>query len=203
MERVYMIGQLFEEMTARYPYWAGFVKFAILASTGDLLAGRIIYGQWKRPKGLIGKALIWGILGVMITLVFTVYYNGVHQAQLIGRLPFAESRFALALFASIVMNLTFGPMLYIYHKFGDLIVEFTIDKQNKSREKIFDIDAMIKGIDWNSMVKFSWLKTCTLVWIPCHTFVFMLPANYRVLASALLSILLGVIIGLTRKHSHS
>lgn len=50
-----------------------------------------------------------------------------------------------------------------------------------------------------TVVRFSWIKTCLLVWIPCHTVVFLMPESFRVLASAFLSILLGVIIAVARK----
>jgi len=46
------------------------------------------------------------------------------------------------------------------------------------------------------------LKTCIFVWIQCHTLVFLLPAEYRVLASTFLAILLGILIACTKKTSN-
>jgi hypothetical protein len=63
------------------------------------------------------------------------------------------------------------------------------------------LEDMVNSVDWYTLVSFSWLKTCLLIWIPLHTAVFLLPDAYRVLASAFLSILLGVIIALARKRS--
>lgn len=186
---------VFIEVTDAHPYIGGFFKFFILASMGDWLGIRILNGQWVVPKGFIYKAIVWGIIGMMITLVFTVFTAGAGAAQAAGRLPFAGSTLAQAFFGSTIMNLTFGPMMYIYHKFGDLFVDLSYEKKiNQLTVKDF-----VDRIDWYTIVSFSWIKTCTCVWIPCHTIVFLLPPEYRVLASAFLSILLGIIIAVSKK----
>lgn len=185
--------ELFVELTEQHPYIGGFVKFAILATMGDLLGARIIKGSWSLPKGIIAKAALWGTLGVMITLIFSVFVAGTSVAQQTGKLPFAGSTVALAFFASTLMNITFGPMLYIYHKFGDLYIDMKYDKERIS------VKSMVEKVDWEVMVGFSWLITCSVVWIPCHTLVFLLPEHYRVLASAFLSILLGVIVAISKR----
>ena len=65
-------------------------------------------------------------------------------------------------------------------------------------EKI-TVKYMVERIDWYTIVSFSWLKTCLLVWVPLHTLVFLMPVQYRVLASAFLSILLGILIAISKK----
>lgn len=185
----------FIEVTEAHPYMGGFFKFFILASMGDWLGVRILKGEWIIPKGFILKAVVWGILGMMITLVFTVFTAGAGAAQAAGKLPFAGSKLAQAFFGSTIMNLTFGPMMYIYHKFGDLIIDLSYEK----KESKITIKDLVDRVDWYTIVSFSWLKTCIFVWIPCHTIVFLLPAEYRVLASAFLSILLGIIIAISKK----
>lgn len=185
---------IFIHLIEKYPYWGGFVKFFILASMGDMLGSRIQKKEWIIPKNFIKKAIVWGILGMMITLVFTVFMAGVAGAQKVGRLPFNGSKFAQAFLGSSIMNLTFGPMLYIYHKFMDLWIDI------KFEEKVnVTIKAIVDKIDWYTLVSFSWLKTCIFIWIPLHTIVFLMPPEYRVLASAFLSILLGVLIAITKK----
>ena len=187
--------QQFMTVTEAHPYMGGFFKFAILATMGDMLGTRILTGSWKKPKGFIWKALVWGLLGMMITLVFTVFTGGAAAAQAVGKLPFEGNKLALAFFGSAIMNLTFGPMMYVYHRFGDLYVEHVIDSGQ------FKVKAseLAEKIDWQTMVTFSWLTTCIWVWIPCHTVVFLLPPQYRVLASAFLSILLGILIAMSKK----
>lgn len=188
---------VFLTVTDAYPYAGGFFKFCILATMGDLLGTRILKGKWIIPKGFIFKAMVWGIMGMMITLLFTVFSGGTAIAQTAGRLPFAGSKLAQAFFGSAIMNLTFGPMMYIYHKFGDLFIDLKYEKHGAK----LSIKDFVDRIDWYTMVSFSWLKTCTLVWIPCHTIVFLLPVQYRVLASAFLSILLGILVAVSKKGS--
>ena len=185
---------IFIHITEKYPYWGGFVKFFILASMGDMLGSRIQKKEWIIPKNFIKKAIVWGILGMMITLVFTVFMAGVLGAQKTGRLPFYGSKFAQAFLGSSIMNLTFGPMLYIYHKFMDLWIDIKFEEKTN-----VTIKAIVDKIDWYTLVSFSWLKTCIFIWIPLHTIVFLMPSEYRVLSSAFLSILLGVLIAITKK----
>jgi hypothetical protein len=134
-----------------------------------------------------------------ITLIFNIFITGVAATQAAGKLPFAGSKLGLAFLASTTMNLTFGPMLYIYHKFGDLYIEQRVD----SKTGKVTVKALVDKVDWYTMVSFSWLKTCTLIWIPCHTVVFLMPPQYRVLTSAFLSILLGILIAFSKKGEHN
>jgi hypothetical protein len=191
----------FLALTTAHPYFGGFIKFFILASMGDMLGGRIVNGEWKIPQGFIFKAFVWGVLGMMITLVFTVYFTGAKAAMDSGKLPFVGSNLALAFFGSFIMNTTFGPMMYIYHKFGDMLVDLFIEKQNGKLKEAISVETMVNRIDWQTMVGFSWIKSCLLIWVPCHTIVFLLPMEYRVLASAFLSILLGILVAVSKKGS--
>lgn len=185
----------FIKVTDIHPYIGGFVKFSILATMGDLLGARILQEKWIVSKGIIYKAIVWGILGMMVTLVFTVFTSGAAAAQTAGRLPFAGSKLAQAFFGSTIMNVTFGPMMYIYHKFGDLY----IDARYENRSGKITVKELVDKVDWYTIVSFSWLKTCIFIWIPCHTIVFLLPPQYRVLASAFLSILLGILVAVSKK----
>ena len=193
--------EVFLKTTEAHPYMGGFVKFTVLATMGDMLGGRILRGKWQFQQGFILKAINWGVMGMMITLVFTVFFAGTAAAQGAGRLPFEGSTIAHALFASVIMNMTFGPMLYVYHKCLDLLIDIGIEKQKgiQMRQKL--VPEMVSRIDWQAMVGFSWLTTCIFVWMPCHTIVFLLPGEYRVLASAFLSILLGILVALSKKKS--
>lgn len=186
---------VFISVTGAYPYTGGFVKFAILATMGDLLGTRILKGEWIIPDGIIYKVIVWGIIGMMITLLFTLFMGGAAAAQAAGRLPLRGLTFAQAFFGSAVMNLTFGPMMMIFHRFTDVYLETRYEK-NSWR---VSMDELIDRIDWHSMVKFSWIKTCPLFWIPAHTIVFLLPEQYRVITSAFLSIALGVLMAISKK----
>ncbi|MEN8905142.1 MAG: hypothetical protein ABF289_04195 [Clostridiales bacterium] len=193
-----VLRDAFIKFTEIHPYIGGFIKFFVLASMGDMLGARILFNEWIFPKGFFFKAIVWGILGIMITLVFTVYIQGTAVAMEMGRLPFNGSTLALAFFGSSVMNLTFGPMMYVYHKFADLYIDAKYENKGK-----ITVKSLVDKVDWYSIVSFSWLKTCLFIWIPLHTLVFLMPSQYRVLASAFLSILLGVLVAITKKAKNS
>jgi hypothetical protein len=55
--------------------------------------------------------------------------------------------------------------------------------------------AALKSIDWERMWGFVFSKTIPLFWIPAHTITFMLPAEWRMIFAAGLSVMLGLILG--------
>ncbi|MDF2788387.1 MAG: hypothetical protein K0S80_1485 [Neobacillus sp.] len=181
--------------TAAHPYIGGFIKFSILATMGDLLGTRIVKGNYFMPKGLIYRALIWGLIGLMVTLVFSVFMGGTAAAQTEGKLPFEGVVFAQAFFGSAIMNFTFGPMMMVFHRFTDLY----LDTKYENGGRMVTISELVDKVDWHSLVEFSWIKTCTFFWIPAHTIVFLLPGEYRVLVSAFLSIALGLLLAFAKK----
>lgn len=190
---------VFFQVSETHPYLAGFIKFAILATMGDLLGKRLLQKNWVIPKGVLIKAVIWGMIGMMITLVFSVYMGGVASAQASGRLPWNGSVAAQALFGSIIMNLTFGPMMMTFHRFTDML----IDSKYEKKDSQVSLSELVDKNDWHSLVEFAWVKTCIFFWIPVHALVFLLPGQYRVLVSAFLSIVLGLLLAAakTRKKS--
>ncbi|MEL7647582.1 MAG: hypothetical protein AAGU76_05785 [Sedimentibacter sp.] len=186
--------QSFMAVTGAHPYMGGFIKFMILATMGDLLGTRLVKGKYVIPEGVVYRAIGWGVIGMMVTLMFTLFMDGAGAAQSKGLLPFAGSRIAQAFFGSAVMNLTFGPMMMVFHKFMDLF----IDAKYESKRKI-TLSSLVDRLDWHTLVQFSWAKTCTMFWIPAHTVVFMLPSEIRVLVSAFLSIALGLLLAFAKK----
>jgi len=172
----------------------GFIKFSILATMGDLLGVRLVKGDYIIPKGIIYRIIVWGIIGMMVSLVFTIFMGGAAAAQKSGLLPFVNITLAQAFFGSAVMNLTFGPMMMVFHRFMDLYIDAKYEKLDK-----INLSVLVDRVDWHSLVEFSWAKTCILFWIPVHTIVFLLPSEYRVLASAFLSIALGLLLALAKK----
>lgn len=187
--------ELFIATTEAYPYIGGFCKFAILATMGELLGIRVMRGDWKKPNGLIFRAVIWGVLGVVITLALPVFSSGVTKAQEIGRLPFKGSIFANALLTSTVMNVLQSPAIFLFHKCTDTYID---EKYNRNGSKVTLKDVSDK-IDWYTYLNFTVLKTIPFFWIPCHTIVFLFPAEYRVIAAAFASIALGLILALANK----
>jgi len=57
----------------------------------------------------------------------------------------------------------------------------------------------LESIDWSRMWNFVFKKTIPFFWIPAHTITFLLPAQYRTAFAALLSVALGILLGIAGK----
>lgn len=187
---------IFVDFTTSHPYIGGFVKFGILATMGELLAIRITQGDWKAPSGIVYRALIWGFLGVVITLMFQIFAGGVTVSMEKGYLPGKGSAFLFAFFVSSIMNLTFAPTFMAFHRYTDTYIDLSFE----GKKNITPSD-VVSRIDWNGFVGFVVLKTIPFFWIPAHTVTFMLPPEYRVLTAAFLSLALGVLLALGKLKS--
>ncbi len=185
---------IFVDFTSTHPFIGGFIKFGILATMGELLAIRISTGDWKKPSGLVFRTLIWGFLGIVITLMFQIFGGGVTAALEKGILPGNGSSFAFAFFVSSIMNLTFAPTFMAFHRFTDTYIDMTY-------EGIKNIKAVdvVGRIDWKGFVSFVIIKTIPFFWIPAHTATFMLPPEYRVITAAFLSVALGVLLAIGKR----
>jgi hypothetical protein len=220
---------LFVAANAADPYLVAFAKFCILATMGELLAIRIIAGAWFRPRGLAWRALVWGILGMVIVLVFEIFGSGVKAAMARGLLPGGDSKFLFAFFVSSTMNLSFAPTMMMAHRFTDSLIDLKYEKggtgraatgqaasakaasvgeprgarsgAGEARTAPRGVAAIVARIDWKNFVGFVLFRTIPLFWIPAHTITFLLPPEYRVLAAAFLSIALGAILAFAKKKS--
>ncbi len=188
-------GKIYVELNSSYPYWMGFIKFAILASMGEWLVTRLKIGSWKMPVGFGYKMLVWGLLGIAITFMFSFYSAGV--AALAEKLSPGNpnewwGNLLRAFATSTLMNLTFGPVFMALHRISDTTIEFLVQKRSIGK------GVVISAIDWADFINFVVFKTIPLWWIPVHTLTFLLPVEYRVLAAAYLSIALGILLVLAR-----
>jgi len=184
---------VFNDLTQDFPYVMGFIKFAILATMGELMALRIVTGNYKKPAGLVWRIIIWGLIGMLITLMFNVFAGGVISAQAKGFLPFEGTDLAFAFFTSTIMNLIFAPTFMAFHKYTDTMLDL------KAEGKTVNVKTITERIDWYGFVSFVLLKTIPFFWIPAHTITFLLPSEYRVLAAAFLSIALGAILAFAKR----
>ena len=183
--------QVFIQLTDNHPYLLGFVKFAILATMGELLALRLSNRAWKLPNGMVFKIAVWGLIGVLITFMFSFYSVGVYS--MMDRLNISPgnqllSTLLTAFMTSAIMNLTFGVVFMAMHRMSDTYIEMRV-KQTKPTLK-----ELIMAINWDVFISFVVFKTILLFWIPAHTITFLLPPTYRVVVAAYLSIVLGVIL---------
>lgn len=184
----------FESWTASVPYVMGFIKFAILATMGEMMTMRIATGDYNKPAGLVWRIIIWGLIGMLITLMFQVFAAGVLGAQAKGYLPFEGNKLAFAFFTSVIMNCFFAPAFMALHKYTDT----NLDLRAQLGRKV-SIKEITAAINWDMFVSFVVLKTIPFFWIPAHTITFILPEGMRVMAAAILSIALGAILAFAKR----
>ncbi len=187
--------QVFISATKAHPYVMGFVKFAILATMGELLAIRIGSGMWKMPPGLIHRAAIWGLIGALIVLMFEVFASGVMAAIGKGLLWSGDAstgKMWTAFWISSIINLAFAPVFMTAHRVTDTYIDIVCG-EGKPFGKV-TLSEVVGRIDWQGLVSFVVCKTIPYFWIPAHTITFLLPPEYRVLMAAYLSIALGAIL---------
>ncbi len=190
-----LTGDEFIKFTTNHAYIGGFIKFFILATMGELLAIRIGTSNWKMPCGIAYRALIWGALGMGITLFFAIFQNGVQGVMSSGLLPKTDSRLISAFLTSAATNLTFGPVMMAFHRVTDTYIDMKYEDKNSK----LSLGKVIERIDWKGFISFVVFKTIPLFWIPAHTITFALPSEYRIIAAALLSIALGAILAFAKK----
>ena len=190
----------FVSATKAHPYLMGFLKFALLATMGELLAIRIITGRWEKPSGMMYRVIIWGLFGVMIVLMFEIFSSGVTGAVSKGMLWTGSGLWQtvmVAFWISTIMNLTFAPVFMTCHRITDTIIDSVFSERiplGKLRMTV-----VMSKIDWQGFVSFVFLKTIPFFWIPVHTFIFLLPSEYRILVAAMLSVALGVILAYAKR----
>jgi len=190
---------VFTALTVGHPYLMAFAKFCILATMGELLGRCIMDGRWSRPAGLIWRMSIWGGIGIMVMVLFEVFAQGVASVLARGLLPGHGSRLAAAFYASVVANVSFGPVLMVFHRLTDTYIDLSCGIQGRDRRSP-SLDEVIRNVDWHNLVSFVLLKTIPFFWVPAHTLTFYLPGEYRVVSAAVLSIVVGAILTLARKY---
>ena len=189
--------EVFKRLSSEHPYIMGFIKFALLATVGEVLALRIRRKEWGLPVYAGWRLVIWGLIGIAITFMMKLYTNGVVSMMEKGLLPAPGEgfwrEFLRAFFTAALMNLTFGPVFMAFHKCTDKYLELRAAGERKP-----GLAGVVNGIDWHGFISFTVLKTIPFFWIPAHTLTFLLPAEYQVIMAAALSIALGIILSLKK-----
>lgn len=183
----------YQAINAAYPYPTAFLKFMVLAPMGEMLATRIRTSKWIKPTHLLGRALVWGFLGMVIALAFQLFSGGVAAAAANGFLPKTGSRLLNAFMISAIMNILFAPGMMAFHRFTDTWFDLKAGGIQKPT-----VGAVAAAIQWDTFVGFVVLKTIPLFWIPAHTITFLLPGEYRVFMAAMLSMALGLLLAFAK-----
>jgi hypothetical protein len=170
---VIIFKKQFINLTLKYPYPMGGIKFAVLATLGTQLKERIISGSYA-PQLLFGQAFAWALIGVAITWGFKFF--GMLAKQIAkGYLP----NLWLALFKSMLINGIFAwPMMMTHTILESLFLKGSFPT----------ITWAIWG-PWGFIV-----HTIIFFWLPAHWFTFSQKKEWQILIAAFLSIVLGVIL---------
>ncbi|MEE4176280.1 MAG: hypothetical protein V2I46_02100 [Bacteroides sp.] len=183
-----------------------FVKFAILATLGEVIGLRIKTGRYHQAGfGVLPRAVVWGILGLTIQMAFVIFSTGTPQflaylglsgaPGILDHPGFSGLKLTTAFLTSTAMNLIYAPVMMTIHKITDTHIEQT-GGTISGLLKPFNTGEIMAGINWRVQWGFVFRKTIPLFWIPAHTITFMLPGEYRVLFAALLGIMLGVLLAI-------
>lgn len=164
---------------------SSFIQFFILGTLGEVLG--MVISRKKVSSNVFEwffKAVVWGVLGILIKYAFRGYVGFVDslvEHQLLPGVfgPDTTGPVLRAFALSLFMNAQFGPLLMFLHRTADNLIMHTRG---------------YAGID-----KSLW--TLLWFWLPAHTVTFSLPVEYQIGVAALLSVALGIIMGYTKRRS--
>ena len=186
-----------------HPYWMAFIKFMILSSIGEMLGLRTKQGVYTyKGYGILPRAIVWGILGVMIAVAMKIFSNGVPVmlesfglegmvAAMGGDVTWSKVLDAFCI--STAMNTFFAPMFMTLHKVTDTHI-LNCGGKLSALVTPMKFGEILASINWKVQWGFVFKRTLPLFWIPAHTITFLLPVAYQVLFAASLSIVLGVLL---------
>ena len=197
------LSSFYLKVNAEHGFLTAFVKFAVLATAGELAGLRIRTGNYFiKGFGIIPRAVVWGVLGIFIKIAFMIFSAGVPpilgylgmndpSASLSG--PLSIQRVLVAFSISLFLNLFFSPVLMTLHRVTDAHIQLGKGTMNGLFSRI-NVLNILETIDWKMHWGFILKKTIPLFWIPAHTLTFLLPPDFQILFAALLGIVLGIIL---------
>ncbi|MCT4614626.1 MAG: Mpv17/PMP22 family protein [Marinifilaceae bacterium] len=180
-----------------------FIKFALLATLGEVIGLRIRTGEFSQKGfGIIPRAIVWGFLGLTIKFAFVVFATGtpaflqsmgIENATKILAGEFTPTKLLVAFCISASMNVIYAPIMMTLHKITDTHI---VDNGGTIAGllKPIKFGKIIKELNWDVQWNFVFKKTIPFFWIPAHTITFLLPPEFRVLMAAVLGIVLGVLL---------
>jgi hypothetical protein len=197
--------EFFVWFSTDWAFSASFIKFAILATMGEMLGSRIRTGIYL-PQGfaLVYRAIVWGFLGMTVKAAFVIFgggvpiimsYLGMENPQAVMAGPVTGARVLLAFAISIFLNIFYAPVLMVTHRVSDLHIAVAAGDRHKLL-RVPDVTRLLASIDWNSMWGIVLKKSIPLFWIPAQAVNFLLPEEFRILVAAIYSTVLGVILAL-------
>ena len=186
-----------------------FLKFGVLSTLGVMLGSRISSGKYLTPTfGVLPRMIVWGVLGMGINMAMIIFSKGTPMFMEYMGMEGAVASFAsedftmnklwVALAVSVAMNTIFAPVFMTLHKITDAHIAAN-GGSLKALITPIPMAERFAAINWQAQWGFVFKKTIPLFWYPAHTITFLLPAEQRVLFAALLGIVLGVLLAVSKK----
>ncbi len=157
------------------------IQFGILGTLGEAISASLRQKRAALPGNAwqtLAKVAAWALLGIVIKYGFTGMRGFTRELADHGLLPqMVSSGVGWAFAVSVLTNVFFGPQMMFFHRLEDNLIA------------------------WKSSFKGLTTAWWTLLWfwIPAHTITFSLPLEYQIGLAAVWSLVLGLILGLTRK----
>ncbi len=199
------VYNLYEKLNRNHGFILSFIKFAILATLGEVIGLRIKTGQYNAPGfGIIPRAIVWGFLGIAIKLAFIVFtsgtldfltYMGMDDPAAVYKADFSLQKLLIAFCISFLMNTIFAPIMMTTHKVTDIHILNT-GGTIKGLLSPIRVGHILTHLNWDVQWNFVFKKTIPFFWYPAHTLTFLLPTDFQVLFAALLGIALGLILAI-------
>ena len=183
-----------------------FIKFALLATLGEVIGLRIKTGNYyEKGFGIIPRAIVWGVLGLGIKAAFIIFATGTPNflkylgfnlpPSILGQEGFSFLKLLTAFSVSLFLNTIFAPIFMTFHRITDTHILET-GGTIKGFFSPIKFEKHFVNLNWKVQWNFVFLKTIPFFWIPAHTITFMLPAQHRVLFAAILGVFLGVFLAI-------
>ncbi|MCA1756601.1 MAG: Mpv17/PMP22 family protein [Bacteroidales bacterium] len=204
-ERAY---SFYDNFYGSFPFITSFIKFAILATAGEIIGLRIRTGSYTaKDFGLVPRAIVWGFLGMTIQAAFIIFARGVPElltfagagdasSTLAG--PLTSGKVGVAFAISALLNIFYAPVLMVTHKVTDthIVMNGGIISGFFRPVRVREI---LERTDWQMLWGFVIKRTIPLFWIPAQTLNFLMPEKFRVLIAAIYGIILGIILAFSAR----
>ena len=199
------VYSFYKTFNAEHGMIMGFLKFGILSTFGECIGLRISAGVYNRKGfGVLPRAIVWGILGMGISMAMTIFANGVpaflktmgmENATTVMGEALSGQKVFVAFCISVAMNTIFAPVFMTLHK----ITDTHILSHGGTLAGLFtpiQMGEIMANLNWRVQWNFVFKKTIPFFWYPAHTITFLLPGDTRVLFAALLGVALGILLAI-------
>ena len=199
------VYEFYKEFNKENGLIMSFIKFAFLATLGEVIGLRIKTGQYfKKGFGIIPRAIIWGFIGISIKVAFIIFvagtpifleYVGLENATEAIKGDFTWKKLLTSFSISFALNVVYAPIMMTFHKITDTHI---VNNGGTLKVLITPIKfrKIFENLNWDVQWNFIFKKTIPFFWIPAHTITFLLPEEFQILFAALLGIVLGIILSI-------